>query len=85
MRHKNSRRKWLCVDCDRNTKFEHYFVRPEVWFDLARMPETGMLCITCLELRIGRELNANDFTNAHINNPKTNQMTDLLRSRIMAG
>lgn len=78
-----SKRKWLCVDCTRNTKFEHYFVNNNVWFVQAKMPEQGMLCVDCIEHRIGRRLNKFDFTDAHINNPRTNQMTDKLRSRIM--
>lgn len=77
-----SKRKWNCVDCGRCTKLEHYFVNTHVWFVLAGMPENGMLCIDCLEARIGRQLASLDFTDAHINNPKTNAMTDKLRNRI---
>lgn len=77
-----SKRKWICADCPRNTKHEHYFVKSEVWFGEAKMPETGMLCVQCLENRIGRRLQPSDFTNAHINNPRKNMMSDLLRSRI---
>jgi len=58
-------------------------VKNEVWFDEAGMGEIGMLCVGCLEKRIGRILTRNDFTDAHINNPKTHPMTDRLRSRIM--
>ena len=79
-----SKLKWLCVDCQRNTQYEHYFVKNEVWFAMAKMPETGMLCVQCLEGRIGRELQPSDFTSAHINNPRKNTMSDILRSRIMA-
>jgi hypothetical protein len=78
-----SKRKWLCVDCSRNTQHEHYFVHNEVWAS-AGMPECGMLCVGCLEDRLGRQLTSRDFTSAHINNPKTNTMTDLLRSRILS-
>jgi hypothetical protein len=78
-----SRTKWLCVDCSRNTQLEHYFVKDEVWRGLAGMPEHGMLCVNDLEQRIGRPLTPADFTNAHINDPKRNAMTDLLRSRII--
>lgn len=78
-----SKRKWDCVDCSRNTHFEHYFVHNSVWRDESHMPETGMLCVSCLEKRIGRELAPQDFTDAHINNPKKSpMMSDLLRSRI---
>jgi len=78
-----SKRKWLCIDCANCTKLEHYFVKDSVWKDLAGMPEAGMLHVLCLEARIGRKLNKEDFTAAHINNPKTNSMTDTLRSRIL--
>jgi hypothetical protein len=78
-----SKRKWLCVDCGNCTKLEHYFVKDSVWQGLASMPEAGMLHVLCLEGRIGRRLTPEDFTNAHINNPKTNTMTDILRSRIL--
>lgn len=77
-----SKRKWNCVDCNRCTKLEHYFVNSNVWFNLAGMSEKGMLCVDCIEKRIGRKLNSFDFTDAHINNPRTNAMTDKLRSRI---
>jgi len=79
-----SKRKWNCVDCNRCTKLEHYFVKSEIWFISAGMSEKGMLCIDCIEVRIGRQLNSFDFTEAHINNPKTNSMTDKLRNRIGA-
>lgn len=62
---------------------EHYFVRLEVW-SAAHDSECGMLCVRCLEARIGRELIATDFTDAHINDPRRNAMSDLLRSRIVA-
>lgn len=62
--------KWNCVDCGQDTKYEHYFVHGEVWFVEAGMPERGMLCIKCLESRIGRRLKASDFTDAYINDPK---------------
>lgn len=79
----NSKAKWLCVDCSENTSYEHYFAKNDVWFGLANMGEIGMLCVGCLELRIGRRLTPEDFTDAHINDPKTHPMTDRLRSRIL--
>lgn len=78
-----SKRKWLCLDCGNNTSQmkEHYFVRTPLW-NSAGMGEVGMLCVGCLEGRLGRLLTAQDFTTAHINNPKRNSMSDRLRSRI---
>ena len=78
-----SKRKWLCVDCNEHTKFEHYFLKNEVWMGEAKMGETGMLCIGCVENRINRILVPADFTNAYINDPKKNTMSDRLRSRIV--
>ncbi len=77
-----SKRKWICIDCPRDTRHEHYFVNNSVWFGEAKMPETGMLCVQCLEGRIGRRLEPSDFTDAFINDPRKNMMSDLLRSRI---
>jgi hypothetical protein len=77
-----SKRKWICTDCPRNTKHEHYFVKNQVWFGEARMSEVGMLCVQCLEGRIDRRLEPSDFTNAFINDPRKNMMSDILRSRI---
>lgn len=78
----SSKSKWLCVDCSENTQLEHYFAKPEVWFSLAKMTETGMLCIGCLEARIGRKLHKNDFTNAHINDPRRYSKTTRLVDRL---
>lgn len=80
-----SKRKWLCLDCGDNTSQmkEHYFVKTEVWFS-AHASECGMLCVGCIEKRLGRVLVSSDFTAAHINDPRRNAMSDRLRSRIGA-
>lgn len=81
-----SKRKWLCLDCGTHTgqAKEHYFLKPIVWLAI-HASEKGMLCIGCAEARLGRQFNANDFTDAHINNPKKNAMSDRLRDRIVNG
>lgn len=78
-----SRRKWICLDCKEDTgkMREHYFVKTEVWMQ-AFHSIRGMLCIGCLEKRLGRILGPEDFTDAHINNPRLYQMSDRLRSRL---
>lgn len=60
-----------CQDCDvcTNDLDEYYMVRDDIW-PLA--PNGGMLCIGCLEARLGRELNAADF--------KPCMLTDMVRA-----
>jgi hypothetical protein len=58
-----------CVDCRVNTNAinEYYMVNREVWLASGLKSNGGMLCIGCLEHRIGRELTRKDFTDAPIN------------------
>lgn len=79
----SSRRKWMCLDCKQDTgkMREHYFVRLELWM-AAVGSQVGMLDVGCLEARIGRRLVPEDFTDAHINNPRLYEMSDRLRSRL---
>lgn len=52
-----------CVDCDKDTGGgEYYMVSDEVWAASGLEPHGGMLCLRCLERRIGREINGDDFT-----------------------
>lgn len=78
-----SRRKWLCLDCrvDTGKIHEHYFVQTPLWMK-AVGSNRGMLCVGCLETRIGRTLKSFDFPDVHINNSKLYPMSDRLRSRI---
>ena len=58
-----------CVDCGRDTNIpprEYYAVHDELWSEVCAVEpvlpdESGMLCIGCLESRLGRELCAADF------------------------
>jgi hypothetical protein len=69
-------RGFKCADCLTSTIDEYYMVTDEVWFlawsgwRCPRPPETGldhMLCIRCLERRIGRTLTCVDFTKYPVN------------------
>lgn len=78
-----SRRKLCCVDCGVDTLKigEYYFVRTELW--LSAMPSIrGMLCIGCLEERLGRRLVKSDFTNAFINRVTHGSKSQRLISRL---
>ena len=79
----NSRRKWLCLDCrvDTGKINEHYFINTEDWIKVVGS-KIGMLCIGCLENRLGRTLTSSDFPPVHINNPRLYSMSSRLLSRI---
>ena len=49
----------FCLDCQINTleAYEYYMVHDHVWSQTGLKKNDGMLCISCLENRIGRTLN----------------------------
>jgi hypothetical protein len=71
----------LCKDCGMDTtpssngqrgfrykgRWEYYMVHNSVW--AAAGMRDGFLCIGCLETRLGRELNRDDFPDMPINDP----------------
>ena len=55
--------RFRCVDCDFDTQgSEYYMVDDELWAASGMAPHGGMLCLACLERRIGRLLVIGDFT-----------------------
>lgn len=58
-----------CVDCSVNTHAinEYYMVQFDLWNSVMVSQNTGMLCIGCLEDRLGRTLTTEDFIEAPIN------------------
>jgi hypothetical protein len=82
-----------CCDCGLgcNVAGEWYAVRDAVW-ELAwrgrrkswhSIPGQSVLCIGCLEQRLGRTLCASDFTDAAVNCPDGN-VSDRMRVRLAA-
>lgn len=82
-----------CADCGAGTNqiHENYMVRPDVWEQAwagrrkpwhGKIPGQEILCIGCLERRIGRTLMRRDFTDAPINDPDDPDISDRLRSRL---
>jgi hypothetical protein len=59
---------WACRDCKADTLGEYYMVWDEIW-DRAGA-RGGLLCVGCLERRLGRQLCAEDFSDAPINSPR---------------
>jgi hypothetical protein len=73
-----------CLDCPLNTKelLEYYNVHDNIWNSVAS-PNDGMLCIGCLENRLGRRLSRNDFSDAPINHgyfPRSDRFIDRFNS-----
>jgi hypothetical protein len=80
-----SRNKFKCLDClvDTGRLGEHFFLKNEVWFKV-HTSDKGMICIGCIEARLGRKLVPEDFTDAYVNRPVHvgQTMSDRLRSRL---
>lgn len=60
---------FTCLDCAACTLCigEYYMVTDQVWERSGLSGYDGMLCIGCLEQRLGRMLHAKDFTDVPIN------------------
>jgi hypothetical protein len=55
--------RFFCLDCRTDTceSGEYYMVADNVWAASGLAPNGGMLCLVCLERRIGRPLTSEDF------------------------
>jgi hypothetical protein len=84
-----------CSDCAVGTVAlgEWYMVESEVWEQAwvgrrkpwqGRIPGQEILCIGCLERRIGRTLCADDFPDVPVNNPRDPHKSQRLRERLIA-
>lgn len=78
-----SRKKFLCLDCriDTGKIHEHYMLVDTTWFSIHNS-DRGMICIGCIEKRLGRTLTSSDFNSSHVNNPRLYPMSARLLSRI---
>lgn len=60
---------WKCMECHVNTlgTSHYYMVRNELWKEITskkfkgHLHEKGMLCLNCVEKRLGRKLTLDDF------------------------
>jgi hypothetical protein len=59
---------FVCVDCGVDTlgTGEYYMVWDRVW-NQAMADQSGMLCVGCLERRLGRKLVPDDFNESPLN------------------
>ena len=60
-----------CLDCgiDTGKISEYYYLNNNLW-ESVNPTSKGMLCLGCVENRLGRELQRSDFTGCFLNNPK---------------
>lgn len=77
---------FLCLDCRRDTSDEYYMVHDELWIE-ANPDDEGMLCVLCLERRLGRRLTSADFTDAPVNDASETawHKSDTLVDRLTSG
>jgi hypothetical protein len=84
-----------CADCGVGTFTlgEWYMVKDEVWDQAwigrrkpwhGRVPGQEILCIGCLEQRLGRTLMCCDFTDAPINDSNQDNISERMRDRLTA-
>lgn len=73
---------WWCADCSIHTGIigEYYMVTHDLWHKYGVV--RGMLCLSCLESRVGRRLCASDFPDLPVNNPFRVWKSDFALSRM---
>lgn len=72
---------YRCTDCRQKIIGEWYMVRDEVWHS-SRVPQRYLLCIGCLEARLGRRLAPRDFTDCPANTSDEFHRTPRLINRL---
>jgi len=62
----------LCLDCDIDIHvIGHYcMLTAPVWAQTGLGPEGGLLCLDCIEARIGRPLRYTDFRKCDVKGPR---------------
>jgi hypothetical protein len=65
---RKGRTDFLCLDCkvDTSRASEYYMLVDSTWY-LVHTSERGMLCIGCVEDRLGRQLVRSDFNDSYLN------------------
>lgn len=78
-------RDFRCKFCGFDTHAEGYMVHDSVWAAAGLPYDVGWVCVGCVERRLGRQLNAADFSDVPMNTDRfqrrTQRLTDRLRSK----
>lgn len=74
-----------CLGCGVDTLWlkEYYMIHKHLWMTV-NADDDGMLCIGCVESRLGRALTASDFTDAPVNSLEYGRKSERLISRLTA-
>lgn len=60
-----------CRDCGFEVRWgEMFMVHDPIWAETGLGYDDGLLCVGCIEKRLGRELVKGDFTDAPLNEPE---------------
>lgn len=79
----DTRMNFYCVDCSHDTlQNEYYMVRHEIWKEYGAGKR--MLCVGCLEMRMGRRLTPPDFLDAPINYMSISSKSPRLVNRLFS-
>lgn len=85
---RSSDKRFFCKSCgiDTSTKnkgiAEYYMVEDDVWESAGMTIDGGMLCIGCIEDRLGRKLTPSDFTDCLLNTEGIFPKSDRLKERL---
>ena len=77
-------KRFICVDCkiDTNEIAEYYMLHNHIWYThTTDFNGKGMLCIGCIESRLGRQLKHGDFTCTPVNSGLF-RMSERLKDRL---
>ncbi len=77
-----------CLDCGicTHSSGDVYMVTAEVWAAGGLTPAGGLLCVACLEVRLGRPLEPGDLPPLPINSPhRTRRQSQRLRDALGSG
>ena len=70
--------RFFCADCDVDTYInqQYYVLHDELWEQVAPRVDS-MLCLNCVEIRLGRLLNKGDFASVPLNQQQASVCPEL--------
>lgn len=73
-----------CLDCDIDTFEigEYYMLKDPVWEEAVPDDDLGMLCIGCIEKKLGRELSPEDFSECPLNTEEDRSRSERYAQRL---